>query len=423
MKKTLFSKLGFAFITISLLFLFPVSAQENDYWKWGMEFTSEQSGQIWGYNNTLYHYSRSWGSNTPISLLKWDLDGGLLLNKSSSFNYSAGAPAYWDMTGYQDSLYTCGNVHNDTSGTNGWIAKWDNNWTQIWNRTWITNDSDLFTRICADENGVSVCGYNKSFDTSEGWSKDWIVVKYDTEGNQLWNTSWGTENELSEPAAIWLDGSDVFVIGESYFPGKTFQVLVKYGSDGTHLWDSVPEEGVIKSSEMYDIWGDENFIYTCGEDNGQEETVLVKWTPDGNIVWQKSYTYRRDKVRCRRVIGDETNIFTVGDRYKEDHNGENEISVLRWIFEGELEAETYFSITEKTQVNDIWASEDYIFVAGYCYMNMSDLGLGDTDAFIAKIPKNFALEKIPGYSIIMILGIMSIGVSLIVLKTQKKIEG
>jgi hypothetical protein len=74
-----------------------------------------------------------------------------------------------------------------------------------------------------------------------GSNYDWVTVKYDSDGNELWNMSYGGAG-LDEAAALAMDSNgDIVVTGSRFVSGSDWDIaVVKYdGSTGAELWSVI----------------------------------------------------------------------------------------------------------------------------------------------------------------------------------------
>jgi len=105
--------------------------------------------------------------------------------------------------------------------------------SQQWNTTWGGADQDSSYGVAVAGDGVYMAGWTITF--SEG-SGDMLLVKYDTDGNQLWNTTWGgVDGDWGIEIAAANDG--VYIAGYTTSFGATGRnaFLAKYDSDGNQL--------------------------------------------------------------------------------------------------------------------------------------------------------------------------------------------
>jgi hypothetical protein len=127
------------------------------------------------------------------------------------------------------------------SGTNYDYAtiKYDPNGNQKWAARYngSGNNKDEAYALAADNLGnVYVTGRS----TGSGTDYDYATIKYDPNGNQLWAARYnGDGNGADYAYAIALDATDnVYVTGYSYGNGTSYDYLtIKYDPNGNKLWE------------------------------------------------------------------------------------------------------------------------------------------------------------------------------------------
>ena len=126
--------------------------------------------------------------------------------------------------------------------------------SQLWNTTWGGTGYEKGKAVAIASDGVYVAGYTWSFGAG---GYDAFLVKYDTDGSQLWNTTWGgASNELGYGVAVAGDG--VYFTGstESFGAGDSDALLVKYDSGGNQLWNTTWGEADTEYGSSVAVVGD-----------------------------------------------------------------------------------------------------------------------------------------------------------------------
>ncbi|MHA1369432.1 MAG: hypothetical protein ACTSRA_06965, partial [Promethearchaeota archaeon] len=241
--------------------------------------SSEDWGySVWGNGSYLYTcgYTMSFGSGSAdLLLVKWDSDGNQVWNRtwggsSYDFGYSV-----WGNGSY---LYTCGYTESFGAGSADLLlVKWDSDGNQVWNMTWSGSSSDFGGSVWGDGSYLYTCGFTMSFGSG---SADLLLVKWDSDGNQVWNRTWGG-SDWNWGNSIWGDGSYLYICGytESSGAGNDDLVLVKWDSDGNPVWNRT--WGGSNWDEGYSVWANGSYLYTCGFTRsfgaGSPDLLLVKW--------------------------------------------------------------------------------------------------------------------------------------------------
>lgn len=136
-------------------------------------------------------------------------------------------------------VYVTGRSEGVSSGYDYATIKYDGtDGTEIWLTRYNRSDKADWGQAIAldDSNNVYVTGHSVD---SGNPDEDYATVKYDTDGVQLWAARYnGPDNDSDKACAIASDPSgNVYVTGKSYAIGADFDyVTVKYDTNGTELW-------------------------------------------------------------------------------------------------------------------------------------------------------------------------------------------
>jgi hypothetical protein len=161
------------------------------------------------------------------------------------------------------------------------------NLTHVWNSSFdAEGGNDYFIGIDIDNsNNIYASGRGVV-----GGTEHYILVKYDTVGNQIWNKSFGITGKSNRGERVEVDSNgDVYVSGyTNHSPADL--TIVKYDSDGNHLWNSSYNGGGLDTSRGIGIDSNNN-IYAGGysQVGGLNIFLLVKFDSSGNYVWNRTY--------------------------------------------------------------------------------------------------------------------------------------
>lgn len=236
-----------------------------------------------------YLYIAGWttGQNTQndLALLKLDLDGRLVWSNTWG---SLG----WDEENGQivvdaDNIYVAGryNGQNMLIGGDALLAAFDKTTGAYkWHKTWGGAGLDDALGMTGDLPYLYVVGMTNSF----GQAMQIFLNKYDTTGNLLWSKMWGgAGGDYSRTLAIG-ENHDVFVGGktDSYGNGMNDVLLLKYDPDGNLEWYKT--WGGPDADETHAIVAYEDFIYIAGETGsygaGKQDSLLIKVDANGENV-------------------------------------------------------------------------------------------------------------------------------------------
>jgi hypothetical protein len=208
-----------------------------------------------------------------------------------------------------------GDVSNGNRGYNDiWIVKINSNGNKIWDKTFGGSGSDNANHIIETPNGEFVLlGHSSSKDRdvtdgNNGESDIW-VVKISSSGNKIWDKTLGGSKsdlpysniEIAERGYIFcgITTSNDGDITDGNNGINTWDVwVVKITDDGTKLWDKTYGGQSNDYGNSLIKTYDGNYIF-CGitsstdgdvtdKNKGQTDIWLVKITPNGSKIWDKT---------------------------------------------------------------------------------------------------------------------------------------
>jgi len=147
-----------------------------------------------------------------------------------------------------DNLYITGSTDIDPTldhNLQAFLAKYNTAGQQIWNTTWGYQDMDQGFEVKTDSLGyIYVVGYSDFNFTETGENLQLTLTKFDSTGNQLWNLNWG---DIEEDIGIGLcidSSDDIYVTGYTdinfSLSGYDYQAcLFKYDWNGNKLWETI----------------------------------------------------------------------------------------------------------------------------------------------------------------------------------------
>ena len=229
----------------------------------------------WGGTNTEYLYSVA-----PSS------DGGFIIVGSS-----ASVNAGFGQRGIFDAI----------------IIKYDPDGNQEWMNSWGGSGDELFRSVApTSDGGFIVVGQSES--TNAGFNNqgnyDGIIVKYDSLGNQEWMKSWGGDGDENFASVTPTSDGGFITVGFSSSTnagftnqGKDDAILIKYDSDGNQEWmtswggndwdyfnsvTQVFDDGFLVAGNSWST--DAGFT-----SYGTSDVIVIKFDSDGNQEWIESW--------------------------------------------------------------------------------------------------------------------------------------
>ncbi len=275
------------------------------------------------------------------------------------------------------NLYTCGegNVHY-AAYRDMLLVKTDITGTVLWTRNWGNGGgTDIAMSVSGDGNGnIYTLGRTNGYGAG---NFDFALVKWNSAGDLLWYRTWGGASpDLGMSVWVDLDGM-IYTTGttSSFGAGSEDLALIKWGPDGTQLWNRTWGG---TSSEYGDIVkGDgQGYVYTSGEtfsfDLGDGDIFVVKWDDEGTQIWNRTYPTTRYELVCGLWCDDnQVVVYSETQYYPSDYG---ETAVIKWDATGtQVWARTldfpssarpgYYHESPDT----LWSDGTSLFIASFSY--------------------------------------------------------
>jgi len=228
-------------------------------------------------SGNVYVTGYSWGSGTnrDYATIKYDSSGNELwvarYDGTGGFEdeaYSLAADSDgnvyvtgWSLVSDADSTYDYTTIKYDSSGNELWVAQYDG--------PGGAPNADFSRYLAVDSDGnVYVTGSNDA--------EDCATIKYDSNGNELWVSLYdgpgsGLGSDSDAGYSLALDSSgNVYVAGYSYGSGTSHDyVIIKYDSSGNELWVARYDGPANASDMIYSLSVDSSGnVYVTGRSRG-----------------------------------------------------------------------------------------------------------------------------------------------------------
>ncbi len=235
--------------------------------------------------DTIYVSGWTTGESTgnDLAVLKLNLAGQLV------DSCIWGTPN-WDEANGQivvvgQNVYVAGRYDSQTEliGGDAVLVAFDKHTLEYaWHRTWGGDDFDDAFGMIGDGEYLYVVGLSLSFGGSHIF-----LLKYDLDGNLLWDTLWGgTGAESARSLAVTEDG-DVLVAGKTtaYGQGQHDIVLLRYAPGDSLLWFQTWGGPEIETAHGIVIDGQHAYIAgeTFSFGQGKNDALLIKATIEGQF--------------------------------------------------------------------------------------------------------------------------------------------
>ncbi|MGD0995236.1 MAG: hypothetical protein ABR909_06900 [Candidatus Bathyarchaeia archaeon] len=218
-------------------------------------------------------------------VLRLDTDGNVIWNQT--FLEGSGTELRFALN-LTDGFLLVGNEFLPSGDENGYVAKINSQGALIWQTT-ISGEglNKLFSAI-ATQDGFVLFGL--TYSNVSGDSAAW-VVKLDTNGNVVWNKTYGNAAETAATTGVLASDGDYMVAGYTNPRGESNYdfLLMQIDPAGNMIWNktyggtgSQEASAMTKASDGYVIVGDTQ----SPDSNMHAWVVKVDW--NGTMLWAKT---------------------------------------------------------------------------------------------------------------------------------------
>ncbi|MDD2378191.1 MAG: prepilin-type N-terminal cleavage/methylation domain-containing protein [Bacilli bacterium] len=369
------------------------------------------------------------GGASDSFIVKYDLNGNVIWKQSYGGTSFEG---YSDVTEVNDGYIAVGSsssINGPLTGlnkgsTDATIVKYDLNGNLVWNKNFGGSSGEGFTKIITLSDGVLVLGSGSSnngdlLGLNKG-GNDIIIAKYDFNGNVIWNKNFGgSDYDSSNSFTLVNDG--FVVVGSSSSingdltglnKGGVDATIIKYDFNGNVIWNKnfggsdtdyfhdvgIVDDGYIAVGDSRSSNGD-----MTGLKKGERDAIIVKYDFSGNVLWKKNYG--EDGQESFFAISISNNeIVVAGEGSSEegqvgqDNKGSYDAIIVKYDLNGNVLWNKNFGGSDTDKFNGIKIVDDGIVAVGEtssqdCHIAGLNKGWGG-DAFILKVNRdgNIKLE-------------------------------
>ncbi len=180
-------------------------------------------------------------ASTTYKIATWKLDpstGSITsttLSSGTAFGFDKVTAIAEDANG---NVYICGAELNVSTGFDYKIIKYNSSLAVVWAANYTGAGGsldDVATGLSIDSLGnVIVTGYTNT--STQG--RNYATIKYNSSGSQQWVATYnGVANGNDSATAIVTKGTDIYVTGITHNGGNYDYLTIKYNTSGTQLWE------------------------------------------------------------------------------------------------------------------------------------------------------------------------------------------
>jgi hypothetical protein len=265
-------------------------------------------------------WSTGSGTEADCATIKYD-DKGKRLWVTRYNGPANGYDMAYDMAlDFSGNVYITGWSQGVGSDADYLTIKYDSNGNQIWVARYNgpASGEDKASALAIDGSGnVYVTGASEG----NGTAADYTTVKYDALGNLLWVARYnGPANGEDMASGIAIDSSyNIYITGSSVGNNTDADyATVKYNSSGSQIWVARyngPANGEDGASAI--AWASPGYIYVTGSSEGNNsdaDYATVKYDSSGSQIWAARYNGPANgEDRASAIVLDSSgNIYVTG---------------------------------------------------------------------------------------------------------------
>lgn len=265
------------------------------------------------------------------------------------------------------------------------FIKYDSSGEIIFEKMYDKGINTTFSSVISVDDGYIVVGSGEfSEEEQEEGGREAIIIKYDKEGNIVWEKYYQVvTNTRFNKVIATADG--YVAIGQSIYANMEMGnhttgggIIVKYDLDGNEVWHN--NHGGMKSGNFNDIVEVNGDFYVVGKD-ATDSGNLVKFNKDGEYQWHKNYSYT-DGIGFTGIVSLDQALYVVGSKKilpegtGDDDNRDTtntDALLVKYDLNGEIIFEKNFGGSNYERYNSILAYRDELYVVGHT--SSKDAGL------------------------------------------------
>lgn len=279
----------------------------------------------------------------------------------------------------QGFTYVTGYGNSTGVGNDFWTLKFSVAGDIIWSKLFNDinfNQYDQANSLFVDSQGNVIVAGESDRDVSNITNDDFLIVKYDANGNLAWSQRFnGSGNATDRAEKVVCDASNnIYVTGRSNNGADDDYCTIKYSPTGAQQWVQLVDFGGIDRATDMDIDQAGNIYVTGRRDNGSDDDYYtLKYNNQGIIQFASTFDYvEDDRAEAIDVAADGSFVVT-------GRSDSNPTAILNYdIYTVKFNAsgiQQWAVIYSGTGSGDDWGTDVQISSAGSVLVT----GFADTD--------------------------------------------
>jgi len=234
------------------------------------------------------------GSQNHTWIIRTDVNGEIVWTKTIGEN------TWWDETPYSIQATTDGgfiiagsNMAPDTSSTDFWLLKLDQNGEINWSKTYGGNNDELGIHVQETaDGGFIIVGSTRSFGAG---ARDLYLIKTDSNGNLIWDRTYGgvcddygiEVQQSTDNGYIITGGTRSFSTNPCF--GEFDLWLIKTDGVGDNVWTKIFNVGSRDIGNSVKQTEDNGYVVAGYSGSpwydGAGDVLFIKTDENGNEIW------------------------------------------------------------------------------------------------------------------------------------------
>ena len=390
MKKVIGIQTTFIFLLLALLILYCTVYCEEENNSWEKTYGGSERDVALSIVQTkddgyaVSGFTRSKGKGKSDAwILKLNETGNIIWDKlyGRSENDVANSIIQTKDGGFAISGYT---IFKDLGEADLFILKLDEAGNKIWDKIFFGRNWDTaYTIIETKDEAFIIVGYtwSKGAGKSDAW-----VIKLDSNGNMLWNKTFGGDENDEAHSIIQTEEGNFVIAGKtkSKGKGKWDAWIIKLDEQGNIDWDNTFGGSEDDCAYAITETKDGGYVfsgYTMSEGNGKEDVLVVKLDDEGNILWNKTFGGIHEDI-AKSLVKEENGDFIIAGETKSIGAGKWDAWIIKLDEKGQSKWVKTIGGQSWDSISSIIKTKDKEYIAVGWTMSK---GAGEADAWVIKL--------------------------------------
>lgn len=266
------------------------------------------------------------------------------------------------------------NNDNDKYYEKGKITIYDKDLNKITEKLYNKGYKSTFLDTVEDKDGYVVVGsYEKSKYDHDNNMRRALIVKYDLEGNILFEKEFRKTKDSAFTGVISVDDGYV-VVGYSISNDDNKNggaYIIKYDKTGNMIWSS--SYGDKSNAKFKDLIKVDDYYYVVGI-NEKNISVVCKFDNKGKLIKDSLYKYT-DNIGFTGIINYKDSLYITGNRKVKGEKYEGNALIVKYNKDLKREKEVIYPEDKDSRYNALEVDKDNIIAIGTVKVNKEYDGL------------------------------------------------